>query len=147
MARCTGKIPTNVLKRRFSGVRNTPPNYTCDGVACPGADIRPTHFGSTNMARSFSIGWHNPQSLTASYMGSTGIVAYECLKQRATYFYQEFLRFSTWADGSIHDQSRWDDAPNSPDGVIDAWSHMYMQLQPMIILADHFARAGDPLPL
>jgi hypothetical protein len=132
-----------ITTQRFSKGREDPPVYTCDGWACPSSTLGTTHWQG-NKTTYFDAGWNNRVSTTVMFAAPVAImVNNSTLLQRTKWWYQEFLRFSSWTDGSVHDQYRWSDAEGQPAGAGSSWTHAAYQWGPALTIADHVARTGD----
>jgi hypothetical protein len=62
----------------------------------------------------------------------------EELQASAKRYFKEFLMFAVFPEGATDDFKRWED--KTP---CKGWSYSAGQIGDMVILADHFARAGD----
>jgi hypothetical protein len=132
-----------VVNQRMSGARNNPPNYTCNGWACPDAAIGTTHWQGYTV-NWFHEGWSNQMSTGAMLGMAVGILFNDStLKRNAKLWVQEMLQFGTFADGSAVDQFRWKDAPNTANGVSSSWTHEAGQWCDAMATADVLSRIGD----
>jgi hypothetical protein len=84
--------------------------------------------------------YNNRHANNARFVGLVGLHQDDAsLMQSGRAFVEEYLKFGVFPEGFVSDFERWqDDLPDL------GWAYGAMTLGPVIVLADAFARAGDP---
>jgi hypothetical protein len=145
-----------ITSQRFSQGRQDPPVYTCNGWTCncqgvtnlpPNTcsipTVAKTHW-TGNLSTWFQEGYSNRHAGAMIIANSVGVLTnHATMKLHSTWWYQEQLRFATFADGSPSDQYRWCDEEGMPNGIQSSWGHAAMQWGSTLMIADQMARIGD----
>lgn len=87
----------------------------------------------------FHNAWANQTALAALAVGLTGVLLQDgALHTEATRFFQEWVRYMVWPDGTLGETSRW-----VGGGPQHGMSYPGLAIIQMTLLAEIFSRAGD----
>jgi hypothetical protein len=115
------------------------PGWTPTNLVCTGGSPCILYFGGPGRY-AFHEFWNNRMAQLIRFAALVGIQQNSAtLKARGKRWFNEWLRFAVWPDGTISESNRWN------EGTQPAVSFSYMgaAIGSMVTMADAFARIGD----
>jgi hypothetical protein len=91
-------------------------------------------------------GWANWNITGMTTMSIIGLITnHAYLKAQGKRYFKEFIRYGIWPEGATGDLYRWDaDGYNGANPCSKGWAYSGSQLGPIALIAEGFARTGDP---